>query len=102
MRERDENGRFIKGKSGNPSGRPPKEREERYREILVSTCTFAAWERIVKKAVEQAERGNKDARKWLADYLVGTPVKQVDIKSGGETIKTNTIIVREIVSDDPD
>ncbi|NIV32806.1 MAG: hypothetical protein GWN58_26180 [Anaerolineae bacterium] len=73
MTERDANGRFVKGKSGNPKGRPKKKREERYYEILVSTVTFDDWKAIVKKAASQAMRGDATARKWLADYIVGTP-----------------------------
>ena len=76
MAERDANGRFVKGHTisrGNRGGRPPKKREERYYEILVSSVTFADWEAIVKKASDQARRGDATARKWLADYIVGVP-----------------------------
>ena len=78
MPDRDENGRFLpgngcsKGHKGGP-GRPPKEREERYYEILISTVTFSDWTEIVRKAAHQAKRGDATARKWLADYIVGTP-----------------------------
>ena len=86
MAERDENGRFIKGHTGNPSGRAPKEREERYYSILMSACTFEDWKRIIEKAVEQAKRGDGQARKWLADYLVGTAEQRLDLTSGGDKI----------------
>ena len=76
MTERDANGRFVKGQSGNPNGRPPKERSERYYEITMTACTYDDWKRIVKKAVEQAARGNPTARKWLSDYLVGSPAQK--------------------------
>jgi len=51
----------------------------RYYEITVSTCTFADWARIVQKAVQQALRGDAVARKFLADYLVGTPEQNINI-----------------------
>lgn len=79
MRERDEKGRFIKGSVGNPKGRPPKAREERYYEITLSTVTFADWEEIIRKAADQAKRGDYQARKFLAEYLVGPPVQRTEI-----------------------
>jgi hypothetical protein len=79
LRERDEKGRFIKGSVGNPKGRPPKAREERYYEITLSTVTFADWEEIIRKAADQAKRGDYQARKFLAEYLVGPPVQRTEI-----------------------
>lgn len=79
MRERDEKGRFIKGSVGNPKGRPPKAREERYYEITLSTVTFADWEEIIRKAADQAKRGDYQARKFLADYLLGPPLQRAQL-----------------------
>ena len=31
------------------------------------------------KAVEQAKRGDKSARQWLADYCLGKPVQSIDL-----------------------
>ena len=70
---RDRNGRFAKGHSGNPNGRLPRKREERFMEIMLSAVTFKDWRAIVKKAVEQASTGDAQARKFLADYIIGTP-----------------------------
>ena len=75
--ERDAKGRFVKGHTGNPNGRAPKAREERYYEITMSACTFKDWEDIVKKAVSQAKRGDSVARKWLSDFLVGVPEQPI-------------------------
>jgi hypothetical protein len=85
---------FKKGVSGNPAGRAPKAREERYSEILISAVTFEVWEQIVKKAAEQAKKGDQAARKWLSDYLVGPPVQRQEVtgKNGNVievTIKKN-------------
>ena len=79
---------FKKGVSGNPAGRAPKAREERYSEILISSVTFEVWEQIVKKAAEQAKKGDQAARKWLSDYLVGPPVQRQEVtgKDGGDVI----------------
>lgn len=79
MQERDENGRFVKGASGNPRGRLPKDREEKYFEIMQTAVTFQDWKDITKKAVEQAKRGDAQARKWLSDYMLGAPVQRQEI-----------------------
>jgi len=73
MPERDPvTGRFVNGNGGGP-GRPPREREQKYYEITMTTCTFQEWQDVVQKAVAQAKRGDAVARKWLSDYLVGVP-----------------------------
>lgn len=75
--EREKDGKFKPGVSGNPNGRPRKEREERFYEIAVSAVTFEDWKQIVKKAAEQAKRGDAVARKWLGDNLMGVPVQRI-------------------------
>jgi hypothetical protein len=77
---RDENGRFAKGNGGGP-GRPKRAREERFYEILITTVSFEDWKRIVERARDQALRGDAVARKWLADYLIGEPEKNVNLKT---------------------
>ena len=75
---RDDKGRFVPGQTGNPSGRPPKKREERFLEITLSTITYKDWEEIVKKARQQAKMGDATARKWLSDYLIGPPTQRIE------------------------
>ena len=89
MADRDSsNGRFVtgnqaaKGSSGGP-GRPPKKREERYYEILVSTCTYKDWQAIIDMAVTQAKEGDPVARKWLSDNLVGPPAQRHEHTGAG-------------------
>ena len=84
---RNEKGQFIKGNGGGP-GRPKKEREERFYEITLEACTYDDWRAIVKKAVDQAKKGDQAARKFLADYLIGPPVQKQEIsgKDGNEVI----------------
>ena len=98
MTERDSRGRFTKGNTeGSKSrggGRPPKEREQRYYEITVSTVNYSQWERIVRKAAQQAERGDAVARKWLADYLVGTPEQNINL--------TGYPSVQDVIAELPD
>ena len=66
---RDENGRFAKGQTGNPNGRPRKAREERFYEITLEAVTFEDWREIVVKAKDQARRGDSVARAWLGKVL---------------------------------
>ena len=42
-------------------------------EIMLTAVTFKDWREIVKKAAEQAKEGDAQARKFLADYIIGTP-----------------------------
>lgn len=90
---RDNKGRFVKGNTGGP-GRPPKQREERYYEITMTSCTFQDWKEIVQRAVTDAKRGDGAARKWLSDYLVGVPEQPLE---GGLEI-----LVRYVDTAEPD
>jgi hypothetical protein len=90
MVTRDNTGKFVKGVSGNPAGRPRKEREERFYDIAVSAVTFDDFNQIVKKAVEQAKRGDTAARKWLSDYLMGLPIQKVE--QTGDSNVTLTVV----------
>ena len=74
---RDSKGRFVKGASGNPQGRLPKQTETSYLQVSESVCTFDVWREITMKAVEQAKRGDARARQWLSDYLIGKPISMV-------------------------
>jgi hypothetical protein len=91
---REANGQFPKGVSGNPKGRPKKAREERYLEITMTKCTFKEWGEIVQKAVDQAKRGDSTARKWLSDYLIGSPQQKLDVTSGGNPFVEIIEVVR--------
>jgi len=86
MPERDENGKFAPGNKGGP-GRPTKSKEEKFYRTTLSAVSLRDWREIVKKAVEQAKRGNPAARKWLSDYLLGPPQQRLDVTSGGDKIR---------------
>ena len=74
---RDSKGRFVKGASGNPQGRLPKQVEQTYLQVAENACTFDVWHEIVAKAIEQAKHGDARARQWLSDYLIGKPLQMV-------------------------
>ena len=114
MTERDENGRFVKGngigKASHAGGRPKKAREERYYQITQSACTFADWREIVKKAVGKAKAGDAVARKWLSDYLMGPPPKElritgadggpVEVAHSGALIDKAKAVLEKFTADD--
>lgn len=87
MADRDEKGRFIKGEYKGGPGRPTRAREERYYEIMMTAVTFADWQKIIERAVQDARRGDAVARKWLSDYLVGAAQQRLDITSAGAAIQ---------------
>lgn len=67
---RDAKGRFPKGKSGNPKGRPRKEVERAYLDATYAAVTVNDWKAIVRKAVNDAKAGDPAARTWLRNLLV--------------------------------
>lgn len=77
MAERDDKGRFVKGVSGNPGGKPLD--QTKYLKKLDTTMTLKEWRDIVVKAIEQAKRGDSRARQWLSDYLLGKPTQRQEI-----------------------
>ena len=72
----DKNGKFAKGNPGGP-GRPRKEREDKFYEVAISAVTLKDWKEVILRAVAQAKRGDTAARKFLADYLMGTPIQKI-------------------------
>lgn len=75
---RNEKGQFAKGVSGNPAGRPRKEVEAEYLSATIGAVSLADWKEITAKAVHQAKRGDTAARKWLSDYVLGTPIQRTE------------------------
>jgi hypothetical protein len=76
---RDDSGRFVKGQTGNPSGRPKRRTEEQYLDATIARVTIKDWREIVDKAVMQAKKGDSKARQWLSDYILGPPVQKTQV-----------------------
>jgi hypothetical protein len=66
-------GKFLPGKSGNPSGRPRKPRPE-YLDSIADACDQETWDRIVNVAARQALQGDAQARAWLSKYIIANKV----------------------------
>lgn len=82
---RDQKGRFIRGNPGGP-GRPCRVVEADYLAALTAICTLEKWERIVRRAVNDAIKGNGYARQWLAEYIIGKPVTTIDLRASEQVL----------------
>lgn len=89
LAKRDAKGRILPGSPGISPGRPPRARELAYLNVMIRTCTLDDWQEITAKAMEQAKSGNKDARKWLTDYIIGpaATIVQAIISQGSDTLQ---------------
>ena len=79
--KRNDKGQFVKGHSGNAKGRPNRSTEDKYLKALRDSVTLKDWKAISEKATEQAKNGDKAARQWLSDYLLGKPTQNVTVES---------------------
>lgn len=68
---REPNGNFRTGNPGGP-GRPFR-REARFMHTIAETVTEDRWQKIVTRAVDDAEDGDRHARDWLSKWLLGMP-----------------------------
>jgi hypothetical protein len=92
---RDEKGKFKKGEYRGGPGRPKKNREDRFYEILVTTVTNEDWIEIIKRAMFDAKRGDTSARTWLSNYYAGPPVERKEISG----IDAGPIVLKVIYDD---
>jgi len=93
---RDKNGRFTKGHTGNPNGRPKREREQQYLDRMGKIVTLKEWEKVVGTALSRAKAGDAAARKWLSDYLLGSPVQRAEISGAdGDAIELRLVYVND-------
>jgi hypothetical protein len=44
---------------------------------MQSECTLDVWANITKRAIADALEGDRSARQWLSQYVIGPPVKRV-------------------------
>jgi hypothetical protein len=62
-----------KGEIRNPNGNNGMDRRRKLNELVNSRVTPENWDKIVAKATEQAEEGDKAARQWLSENGYGKP-----------------------------
>lgn len=86
--QREANGYFQKGTSGNPAGRPTKARELAYLAVLKEVLTLEDWRKIVQLAVKDATRGKAkvraEARRFLAEYAIGKPPQTIRLQDDAD------------------
>lgn len=77
-------GRFQKGQSGNPGGRPKKARvwKEQCAEFLEM---LDGWDRLVKIARGETDEPSLPALRLMAEYAYGKPQQHVDVTSQGQS-----------------
>lgn len=76
---RNDNGRFASGNPGGP-GRPRRAIELDYLAALGNAVTLPAWQRIVARALADAEAGDPRARDWITKHVIGdSPVRLIDL-----------------------
>jgi len=118
-----------KGVSGNPKGRPPKERaltailekagnqvitdadgKRRGKKRIVArllwevattgTCAFPDGKGGSRQLQPQNVEEWFDIIKWIYTHIDGAAPKAIDIQSQGRPLQPNVIVVREMLSDD--
>lgn len=69
---------FQKGQSGNPGGRPSPAKQE-LSALLEAVFTGPRRRKVLTKLIEDAERGDHDARVLLLAYTYGRPVERKEL-----------------------
>lgn len=83
------NGRFVKGHSGNPTGRPKQillDYQRTLEQVVREHITVAKVKRILNKLVEQAENGDVKAAKLIMDKLIPNAAPDVGDQDAGRTV----------------
>ena len=89
---RTEEGRFVKGRSGNPNGRPKGRKNHLVQlqqdlEIAVREhLDVTQITRIIKKICEKAEDGNVAAAKLILDKVIANAKDSEDVEGGGRVV----------------
>ena len=94
---------FQPGQSGNPNGRPSTRRTE-LNELLEQVFTNPRRKKVLEKLIDDAEKGNHEARTLLLAYAYGKPVerKEVTGEDGAPIAVQFVEALNTAYADDPD
>ncbi len=87
--ERDEHGRFKKGVSGNPKGRPPAPLSitweiKRIMQQTEPTTKRKYLELFAQSVLTRALKGDPTCTKLVFQYIEGLPKQNIDVNETGE------------------
>jgi hypothetical protein len=95
---RDENGRFIPGVSGNPNGRPPKEHSLTDAVKAFFDANPDTKEELVKTVVTRAIRGDINAAKLVWEYMDGKATQRVESKDVTDEESEELKLLRDLIT----
>ena len=87
MPGRDERGRWKKGTSGNPKGRPRRKSEEKVLDWFSEECTEDDVKAWYKTMCARARAGDVSAFKAIMSYLAGLPTQYIKADVDAEVKK---------------
>lgn len=91
---------FVKGDARtNLRGRPPRAAEISYLQTIKVACPPEDFQAIVRKAVEQAKRGDRYAREWLSKQLGTEAAQKIEQEVRQTLVTAHTDDVAKILAD---
>ncbi len=81
MTDRDASGKFVKGNSANPGGRPRSDLS--LSALIDGAVTEDDWKFIITAQLKKARRGDHKSVEWLTDRRFGKAVQPTDNKHEG-------------------
>lgn len=83
--QRDERGRWLKGSTGNPAGRPPREHEETYRRIMITKITPEKFGEMLDRQIARAMKGELPAFSFIC-RLLGLDIQRIEQDNTGDVV----------------
>ena len=90
MTDRGADGKFVKGQTGNPKGRPKKATEQEYQDALYDVVPLERWKKILEAQMKRAERGDIQAFNAIANRILPITEKRELTGKDGEPITIRT------------